>query len=301
MSKGVYVRTEEMRKNISLAKLGKKNPKLSETRKKLILEGKIKIPNNKGNIPWNKGLKGVQKCSEQARKNMSIAGKARIFTEEHKQKIGLAHLGKSLLQEHRNKISLAKKGIPNLKCSATRKKLIVEGKIKIWSKGLTKETDERVNKNAINTSKTKKRLFAEGKLKVLPETREKLSVASKKNWQNEEYRDTTRKKMFKSLRLRPNKPEQVMIKLIQENNLPFNYTGNGKIIMGGFNPDFLSKNPKHIIEVNGDFWHNLPENIEKDKRKLKAYASLGYKTLTIWEHELKEPQKVVEKIRGFII
>lgn len=125
-----------------------------------------------------------------------------------------------------------------------------------------------------------------------------------KNWEDPTYRnkmssDEMLKRRFKGMHMRPNKPETIMIKIIKENNLPFNYVGDGQIIIGGFNPDFLSKNPKHIIEVNGDYWHNLPKVKEKDKRKLKTYSKYGYKTLTIWEHELKNPNQVLNRIEKF--
>jgi very-short-patch-repair endonuclease len=100
--------------------------------------------------------------------------------------------------------------------------------------------------------------------------------------------------------IKPNFPERQMIQIIKENNFPFNYVGDGKVVFDGFNPDFLSKNPKHIIEVFGDYWHRKEVYGKRDKRRTSAYTSLGYKTLVIWEHELKEPQKVVEKIINFI-
>lgn len=109
-----------------------------------------------------------------------------------------------------------------------------------------------------------------------------------------------KKKWWSKNIIKPNKPEKIMINIIKENNLPFNYVGNGQVIIGGFCPDFLSKNPKYIIEVNGDYWHNLPKAKEKDKRKLKTYSKYGYKTLTIWEHELKNPNQVLNKINNFI-
>ena len=111
------------------------------------------------------------------------------------------------------------------------------------------------------------------------------------------------KEMMKAQHKKPNKPEKKVIEIIEKNKLPFNYTGNGKIWFKGyntlFNPDFLSKNSNHIIEVDGDYWHNLPKVKEKDKRRRKTYISLGYKLLVIWEHELENPQKVTEKIINF--
>lgn len=93
--------------------------------------------------------------------------------------------------------------------------------------------------------------------------------------------------------------EQVLLNIINKNNLPFNYVGNGQVIFNGFCPDFLSKNPKHIIELFGT-QHCKKSGKERDKRRLKAYSSIGYKTLIIWNWELKCEDKVVDKIRRFI-
>ena len=93
-------------------------------------------------------------------------------------------------------------------------------------------------------------------------------------------------------------------RILKKNNLPFNYVGDGVIWFrgdnGAYNPDFLSKNPKHIIEIFGDYWHNLPNIKEKDIKRLETYSKYGYKTLIIWEHELKNIIEVLNKIRGFI-
>ena len=49
----------------------------------------------------------------------------------------------------------------------------------------------------------------------------------------------------------------------------------------------------------GNFWHNRPDAIKRDKRRLIAYKKYGYKTLIIWEHELKDLNKVKEKVLEF--
>jgi hypothetical protein len=126
----------------------------------------------------------------------------------------------------------------------------------------------------------------------------KISLKQKKNWKNPKYRNKVTKRVLQGLKIKPNRPERIMIQIIIRNKFPFVYTGNGKVIINGFNPDFLFQNL--IIEVFGEYHHNLPEVKKRDKRKLRAYSSLGYKTLIIWSNELKEPQKVVEKIRGFL-
>lgn len=71
--------------------------------------------------------------------------------------------------------------------------------------------------------------------------------------------------------------------------------------------DFLLKEINLIIEINGDYWHANPslynenelihykfDNIcakdiwNKDKKKIEYAHSLGYKTLTLWESDMKK-------------
>ncbi len=139
-------------------------------------------------------------------------------------------------------------------------------------------------------------------IKRLEESNEKNRLAQKKLWQDNEYRERQLKAQKRGAKIRPNKPEKNMIDLIQKNNLPFNYVGSGNIWFRGktmsFNPDFLSKNPKYIIELFGDYWHRNTQ--KKDKERLATYSKYGYKTLVIWEHELKNTPQVVNKIKEFI-
>jgi very-short-patch-repair endonuclease len=127
-----------------------------------------------------------------------------------------------------------------------------------------------------------------------------------KSWKNEDRRNKTVKASLLSSNRLMSECEKRLNKLIRLNNLPFNYVGNGKVVINGFCPDFLSKNPKHIIELYGPYhyWKNNPNNpFERDKRRLKAYSSLGYKTLIINAGELqyyRNYQKIVEKIINFI-
>ena len=107
------------------------------------------------------------------------------------------------------------------------------------------------------------------------------------------------KKSF--LKINPNKPEKLMDKLLQ-GLLPkeYKYVGNGKVILDKFCPDFININgQKKIIELYGDYWHNRPEVKERDKRRLIAYTKYGYKTLIIWEHELKDINKLKFKLKKF--
>jgi len=98
-----------------------------------------------------------------------------------------------------------------------------------------------------------------------------------------------------------NKPESLLKKLLNK-TLPneYRFVGDNKIVIGSFNPDFVNvKGEKKIIELYGDYWHKREEVIERDIRRIKVYKNHGYKTLIIWEKELKNLDKVKTKILKF--
>ena len=72
-------------------------------------------------------------------------------------------------------------------------------------------------------------------------------------------------------------------------------------------PDIAYPKKKLAIFVHGCFWHHCPKckpnlpksnteywkikfkrNKERDTRKIKALKDAGWKTLVVWEHEIKE-------------
>lgn len=129
-----------------------------------------------------------------------------------------------------------------------------------------------------------------------PIKREQQRVRSFKLWQDPEWA----RKMIESQGRKPTLPELELQDLIQELNLPYTYCGDGSLIIKGFNPDFVNVNgQKKLVELYGEHWHNLEDSKERDCRRLQAYESLGYTTLIIWGQELKEPEKVKEKLLSF--
>ncbi len=125
------------------------------------------------------------------------------------------------------------------------------------------------------------------------------SCARIKSWKEEEYRNKTIKAMLSGNLIKPNKPETLLTKLFKELKLHYTFVGDGKIILAGFCPDFINKKEKKIIELYGDYWHNLSDYKKRDKRRLKTYKKLGYKTLIIWEHELKDLNKLIKRLINF--
>lgn len=73
--------------------------------------------------------------------------------------------------------------------------------------------------------------------------------------------------------------------------------GDFSFMINGKNPDFVNCNGKKlIIELFGDYWHK-DDNPED---RAKVFEPFGYKTLVIWEHELKDIENLKNKLEGFI-
>ena len=53
---------------------------------------------------------------------------------------------------------------------------------------------------------------------------------------------------------------------------------------------------KIIIEVQGEYWHNLDTVEEKDERKFKELRDNGYLVIEIWDNELSNKESVKTKI-----
>jgi len=127
------------------------------------------------------------------------------------------------------------------------------------------------------------------------------SCAQKELWSNETHRQKQIKLLAEARKISPNSKELFLNYLLQLALFKeYKFVGDGKILFCGFNPDFININgQKKIIELYGDYWHNRPEVKERDKRRLIAYNRYGYETLIIWEHELKQPEKVIAKVMEF--
>lgn len=154
-------------------------------------------------------------------------------------------------------------------------------------------------------SKQKMRETALKQYRENPELAERIRKTLKKLYKRDvKFRQRLKDNSMKAMRMRkvkPNKPEKKLNKLLNRLcSKEYKFVGDGKVIIDRFNPDFININgQKKIIEMYGDYWHNLPENIKRDKKRIKAYTKYGYKTLIVWEHELKDLDKLKTKILNF--
>ncbi len=109
------------------------------------------------------------------------------------------------------------------------------------------------------------------------------------------------KKRISALIKKPNNKEKILIELINKNKLPYEYVGDGKLIIGSKNPDFINKKEKKIIELFGNYWHTKRVRTyeETEEGRIKFFKKYNFDTLIIWEKELENINLVLEKIKTF--
>lgn len=300
-----------------------------------------------------------QSHTPKSRKKISEGNKGKFSPLKGKtyEQIHGAENAKKLREQH----SLSKMGDKNpakrpevgKKISEVLTKAYAEGRLKSWTDGLTKETDERIRKSAEKCSKTKQQQIKDGtyrpstlgmkyKLNLTleqkakrteaniktwkdPETRrkriegiskalkgkpkskehnKKISIRAKERMSNIQYKEKLMKKIFKSCEMKPNKLEQQFDTLLQK-NFPneWKYVGDGYTFIGGKCPDFLNVNgEKKLIELFGTYWHMERPKLTKQQAeslRVNHFAKYGFKTLVIWENELKHPNQVINRIRSW--
>lgn len=210
------------------------------------------------------------------------------FTNEHKQKLSLSHKGNKLSSKA---IELNKKRFLEnnpMKNIEVRKK--VSNTIKnLWKNKEYREKIRIYNNNPSNKYKRSIRMINACKNKELIEKRQKIA---KDLWKNKEYRE----KVF--LNIKPNKKEIFLLKLL---NYAFpnewKYVGNGKVWINGKCPDFINVDGKKLlIELYGDYWHKG----QNGEDRINHFAKYGFKTLIIWEKELRNQNQVIYRINNFL-
>jgi len=129
------------------------------------------------------------------------------------------------------------------------------------------------------------------------------SKRGKPNPKHKEYwrlhKEEQLKKMMVGEHKKPNKLELRLIDLINRNGLQFQYVGNWELLVDGKCPDFASTNDrKQLVELFGDYWHTVKAR-ETAEERVAYFKRFGYETLIIWEHDLRDENQIVQKIRGF--
>lgn len=134
------------------------------------------------------------------------------------------------------------------------------------------------------------------------QSREKNKIDTQQRWNNPNYKNKViQKMMWKNGTSKPNTKELLLQHLLPDE---WKFVGNGEVVLGGRCPDFINTNgKKQIIELFGSYWHSYKKigrgkQEEEDLRK-SHFSKYGYQTLVIWESELKNPTKIIEKVTSF--
>ena len=90
------------------------------------------------------------------------------------------------------------------------------------------------------------------------------------------------------------------------------------ISIGGTYPDYVCEHKKLLIEIHGDYWHCNPSKYseeyfhqtkkqtalqiwQKDEQRLMSWSQNGYKTLVLWENDIKNNiDNVIEKVNSWV-
>lgn len=125
-----------------------------------------------------------------------------------------------------------------------------------------------------------------------------------------------RKRNMTAIKSRHTKPEIIVRSIIHR--LGFRFRLHDAKLPG--KPDIVLTRHKKIILVHGCFWHmhnckrgnvtpktNVDywqtkrfRNVARDKENLSAYKKDSWKTLIIWECEIKDLQSLEKKIKKFL-
>ena len=94
----------------------------------------------------------------------------------------------------------------------------------------------------------------------------------------------------------PNNEERFLVTVFEKYSFPYKFVGDGQVIIGGRNPDFINTNgQKKIIEFFGEYWH--PPEDENEKREI--YKQFGFDLLVIWGKDLKDEKALLDKVIKF--
>ena len=203
------------------------------------------------------------------------------LTTEHRRKISLSLMGHPVSDATRRKISDTVKNHPKQRIFASMGGKAHLGKHKHMSEAWYQKQREAAQKRAAN-DRAKQR------------TRETVT----KLWQDPTY---VSKQMKARNRMLPNKCETKLLGLLNE-LFPkrWQFVGGGQLIIGGRCPDFVAISEQKVIELLGTYWHGLFDGADR----VEHYKMFGYRTLIIWEDELKgEPaeDKLVKRLRKFTV
>ena len=238
------------------------------------------------------------------------------FTRPWKNKTYEQRYGIKRAKEIRLKLSLAKRGKRMSKKNRQAISLVTKGISYIQKYGAKRAKEERLKRSIAHMGKIKSKLHKKHLSNAIRLGYKNGRMVWNKGKSNPTFLKLNRNKNFQKkrklgLKQRPTKLEKLIITLSKKHKIPLRYVGNRKLWIKephsrkrGYNPDFISKNKKVILEVFGKYWHEKKGAQNRDNIKLKLFKRLGYKVIIVWDYELlkqneKEIIKKLKKIKDY--
>lgn len=125
-----------------------------------------------------------------------------------------------------------------------------------------------------------------------------------------------RSRIMAAVHSRDTKPELAVRKIVH--GLGYRYRLYDTRLPG--RPDLVFPSRWKVIFVNGCFWHRHPRckytttpksraafwelkfrtNVARDRRTRRELKKLGWKVMTVWQCELKKPERLTERLDDFL-
>ena len=123
------------------------------------------------------------------------------------------------------------------------------------------------------------------------EHRQKISATAKNTWNSISPEERARR-IQRLTAVGPSSLEKTICQVIDVIGIAYE---TQVVFAGGkYVADIYIPEKKLVIECNGNYWHNLPERIKRD-RKFEAFLTRnGYKVLWLWQRDiLKDPEQAL--------
>ncbi|HSH52207.1 MAG TPA: hypothetical protein VK982_10850, partial [Bacteroidales bacterium] len=78
-----------------------------------------------------------------------------------------------------------------------------------------------------------------------------------------------------------------------ESNTNHKMVYNDRTVLNGLELDIYFPELNIAIEYQGDYWHSIPETVERDKRKKQLCEEIGIKLIEVWDSEFIKEEQIV--------
>lgn len=251
MPKGVYVRTAKHIEDIRARFVGREVSE--ETRQKL---------RNVMLAEW----------SNPVSRNKRILSLRASMTPELKKKLSIAHLGKSHKITESGRRKLQESGFRLWRDPEIKAKMEIGFRSYVNSpKGKATMLD---NTKYIHTPESRRKVaLARTGVPLSPQHRENIRCALKGKPKSIEHREKLRQSVLKQKPTWRTSIEKILESSFEELGLEFECNVS---IFGRFKPDFVFHSAKLIVEADGEYWHSLPDKVERDKLLDKIAFEQGW-------------------------